>query len=107
MNLTALFLILSTLVPGPLKQLQELQKVYFNPRYENPDPKEFNPWNWNLCNLQGGEILGVFGNPGTPNLAFALSFRDLWRTTDEGANWQLSLKTVCHREEYYQRHQGG
>jgi photosystem II stability/assembly factor-like uncharacterized protein len=76
----------------PLKEVREMQRDHFQPQYVHPSIKSENPWNWNLFNLPGGEILGTFSHPNAPNLAFALSFRDVWRTTDGGTNWELSLE---------------
>ncbi|MEO0162790.1 MAG: T9SS type A sorting domain-containing protein [candidate division WOR-3 bacterium] len=92
MNFINLFLIISALMPNPLKKIWALQKEYYAPQYVNKETGTFNPWTWNLVNLPGGEILGTFSNPNSQNLAFAISFRDIWRTTDGGANWSLSLE---------------
>ncbi|MEO0184288.1 MAG: T9SS type A sorting domain-containing protein [candidate division WOR-3 bacterium] len=93
MNLITLLVVISTITkPNPLEKINQLQRTYFKSQYVIPVARVLNPWNWNLCNLQGGEILGTFSNPNSPNLAFAISFRDVWRTTDGGTNWTLSLE---------------
>jgi|GEM_PF-1075134 len=93
MNLFAgLFLISIMTQPSPLKKIRDLQKAHFQPQYESPAVKFPNPWNWNFLDLPGGEILGTFSHPNAPNLAFAFSFRDVWRTTDGGTNWELSFE---------------
>ncbi len=97
MNSIAVLLIISTVMPNPLKKIRELQLKYYNPEYINKKTEVLNPWNWNLCNIPGGEILGTISNPASSNLAFAISFRDVWRTTDGGANWSLSLENCMPR----------
>ncbi|MEO0189834.1 MAG: T9SS type A sorting domain-containing protein [candidate division WOR-3 bacterium] len=92
MNLISVFLIFSAFMPGPFKTIRALQKEYYAPEYVNKKTADFNPWTWNLVNLPGGEILGTFSNPNSQNLVFAISFRDVWRTTDGGANWGLSFE---------------
>ncbi|MGQ9465415.1 MAG: T9SS type A sorting domain-containing protein [bacterium] len=93
MNILAAFLLVAIMgIPCPLKKIRELQKEFFQSQYPHPAMKIASPWNWNLCNLPGGEILGTFSNPGAANLVFAYSFRDVWRTTDGGATWELSLE---------------
>lgn len=90
--LAGIFLIAIMASSSPLKMVKEMQKSYFKHQYVHSAVKSENPWNWNLINLPGGEILGTFSNPNASNLAFAYSFRDVWRTTDGGANWALSLE---------------
>ncbi|MGB9721071.1 MAG: T9SS type A sorting domain-containing protein [bacterium] len=98
MNYILFFLLISISATSPLKEIKDLQKSYFRPEYVNMKTTNLNPWNWNLCNIPGGEILGTFSNPNAPNLAFAISFRDVWRTTDGGANWQLSLENCMPQD---------
>ncbi len=97
MNLISILFIISAIIPSPFKKIWTLQNEYYNPHYLNEKTETFNPWTWNLCNITGGEILGTFSNPNAQNLAFAISFRDVWRTTDGGANWSLSLENCMPR----------
>lgn len=93
MNLFAGFFLITIIgFSSPLKIVRNLQKDYFKQEYVHSAVKSENPWNWNLINLPGGEILGTFSHPGATNLALAYSFRDVWRTTDGGTNWELSLE---------------
>ncbi|MCX7996067.1 MAG: hypothetical protein N3A65_09940, partial [candidate division WOR-3 bacterium] len=97
MNIFNIILIINLFLPVPLKKIQSLQREYYNIQHIKESTETIRPWNWNLCNIPGGEILGTFSNPGSSNLAFAISFRDLWRTTDGGANWSLSLENCMPR----------
>ncbi len=79
-------------LPNPFKKMHEMQKNIIESNRHYSVSQHRNPWTWNFLDIEGGEILATLSNPGAPNLALALSGRDVWRTTDGGATWQIVLE---------------
>jgi len=79
-------------ISNPLKRIQEKQKEWFVPGFSSQNIHYFSPWTWTFRGPTGGEFINVLSHPNATNFALALSMADVWRTTNGGANWQLSFE---------------